>query len=97
MATAMIERPTLSPASRCYEVLVPYHDEQEARRLGLENDARFSIVFAIWAPDTAKACEFARERFREHRVRAPRARIASGGPVALRVAPAPRQEWSIRF
>jgi hypothetical protein len=102
MSTAVIARPptgsasfsrdrfTLDPprrTTRCFEVLVPYHDEAQARTMGVAPEARFSLIVNVWATDSDEACTFARERFREHRIRSPKARIAPGGPVTLRLAP----------
>jgi hypothetical protein len=87
--TALVARPDLlqrdlRPRFR-YEVLVPYTDAREASVRGLPSDTRLSLLVQVWASDPRTACESARERFREHRVRNRSARMAVEGPVPLRI------------
>lgn len=78
------EQPERAP-SLCYEVLIPYTDAVESGVKGLPADARHSIVVNVWATSATMAQTYARERFRDHRVRARSARIAAEGPIPLRV------------
>ena len=68
-----------------YEVLIPYNDVIESRRKGLPEDTRYSWLVEVWATDPAMAKKCAFERFLDYKFHAPTARLAPGGPVALRI------------
>jgi len=64
---------------------VPYSDSRASKEAGVSEDTPQSVIYQVWAADVVKALDYARERFREHRVRHPHARITARGPVPLRV------------
>ena len=78
-------RRTRAP-SRCFEVLIPYLDAEDARKKGQPSDTRHALVVNVWAPGVTEALVCARERFQDHRRTHRSARMATEGPVALRIA-----------